>query len=772
MKFPQSPPAWQPLLDRVIQQGKADVFMEFSHQENLKEERYLHWDDFRHRVSDRDGLTKEEQWAAIRMGRAMRSQPIPLADARGRAFTFFLTPKAFGRLREIDLHCGIGPSDSAMVREETSRHQFDSLMEEALTSSQLEGAVVTRSEAREMIRSQRPPATGHERMVMNNYRTMRLLTELKEKPLTPGVILRIHREVTAGTLKDPTHEGQFRNGEDDVRVEDEESGEVFHTPPAAELLGGRIGMLCDFANEQGMNGFLHPVIRSILLHFWIAYDHPFVDGNGRTARALFYWSMLRNGYWLAEYFSISHEILKAPKQYYRAFLHTETDGNDLNYFLLHQLDAIGSSIDSLRESIRGKQEEAETLRRNLGAGSDFNHRQIALLKHALKHPFASYTVVGHQNSHGTSNQTAKNDLTALEMKGLLQRGKVGQGFRLQPGHGSGGKTGFVIPAHTLAGCSFHQFAVQADFGDGAGFVIDAFEEKFRRGLADGFGGLPDHGHGRIDEAGPGRVVEGGETDVFGDADATLRQGFIGPGGDQRAAAKHGVHGGLEFEDFIDQTLAFLLERGDLEHPGDFFRLAAEGFAETADALGRGVTFRAENPGDVLETAIDERAGEFVGGFKVVDDHRVEAGIGELAVEEHHRRCVFPEFLQVLHAGAGGGKQDAGDFFLAHEFEETRFFLRVFVGVADEHAVAGFHRHGFDGAADFAEKRVSDVGKQQPDHVGFLRPQVACDAVGPVAERFGGGFHLRPGVVADVALARQNARNGGDGNAGFFRDVFD
>jgi len=441
MKFPQSPPVWQPLMDRVIQQGKGDAFMEFSHQEGLKAERYLHWDDFRHRAADKDGLTKEEQWAAIRMGRAMRSQPIPLQDTNGRPFTFFLTPKAFGLLRDIDLHCGVGPSGSAMVREETSRHQFDSLMEEALTSSQLEGAVVTRSEAREMIRSQRQPSTDHERMVMNNYRTMRLLAELKEQPLTPELILRIHREVTAGTLKDAAYEGKLRAADDDVRVEDDESGEVFHMPPDASAVPERIGRLCEFANDAGMTGFLHPVIRSIVLHFWIAYDHPFVDGNGRTARALFYWSMLRNDYWLAEYFSISHEILRAPKQYYRAFLHTETDGNDLNYFLLHQLEVICASIASLKESIRIKQEEAESLRRNLGAGGEFNHRQIALLKHALKHHFAAYTVVGHQTSHGTSNQTAKNDIVALEARGFLQRAKVGKAFVYSPVPDLAGKLG-------------------------------------------------------------------------------------------------------------------------------------------------------------------------------------------------------------------------------------------------------------------------------------------------------------------------------------------
>lgn len=431
MRFPQTPPAWQPLMDSVIQRGLADSFFEIGRKEEQRTDRYLHWDDFRHRMSQSGGLSVAEQWAAVRMGRALRALPIPLNDTQGRPFVFSITERAFSLLHEIEVQSGSGPTGS-IVREEAERHHFDSLMEEALTSSQLEGAVVTRSEAREMIRHQRPPASEHERMVMNNFRTMRLLTRLKDEPLTPELVLRIHREVTAGTLGSPSQEGKFRSAADDVRVEDDESGEVFHRPPPADALEGRMAMLCKFANDVEVKGFLHPVVRAVLLHFWIAYDHPFVDGNGRTARALFYWSMLRNGYWLAEYVSISQQILKSPKQYYRAFLHTETDGNDLNYFILHQLEVVRSSIAALRESLRIKREEAEALRRSLGVGGDFNHRQIALLKHALKHPFSAYTVVGQQNSHGTSNQTAKNDLTALESKGLLLRGKVGKAFVYSP----------------------------------------------------------------------------------------------------------------------------------------------------------------------------------------------------------------------------------------------------------------------------------------------------------------------------------------------------
>jgi len=138
--------------------------------------------------------------------------------------------------------------------------------------------------------------------------------------------------MTRGTLPDELCGQLQKPGDERVHVASNVTGEILHEPPAAKELPARLERLCDFANKQiEGESFLHPVIRAILVHLWLAYDHPFVDGNGRTARALFYWAMLREGYWLFEFISISMLLKKASAQYGRSFLYTKTDDYDATY---------------------------------------------------------------------------------------------------------------------------------------------------------------------------------------------------------------------------------------------------------------------------------------------------------------------------------------------------------------------------------------------------------------------------------------------------------
>ena len=195
---------------------------------------------------------------------------------------------------------------------------------------------------------------------------------------------------------------------------------------------GRMQRMCDFANGKTPDQFVHPVLRAIILHFWLAYDHPFYDGNGRTARALFYWSMLKNKYWLFEFVSISTIIVKAPTKYAMSFLYTETDENDLNHFLIAQAGIIQRAIAELHAYIERKTEEAASFAQQIKALHYLNHRQRSLIMDALTHPGKEYTIAGHQISHGVAYATARSDMLDLNKMGLLAKFKRGKAMNFAP----------------------------------------------------------------------------------------------------------------------------------------------------------------------------------------------------------------------------------------------------------------------------------------------------------------------------------------------------
>ena len=171
------------------------------------------------------------------------------------------------------------------------------------------------------------------------------------------------------------------------------------------------------------------MVRATAIHFMMGYDHYFEDGNGRTARALFYWSMLKQGYWLSEFLTISRILKQAPTKYTKSFIFTEQHKGNLTYFLIYHLKVIQRALDELDKYLARKSEELQSTRKLLSpAASKFNYRQISLLEFAIRHPDEYYTVKSHAKSHGVSEQAARNDLYELEDRKLLERDKIGREF--------------------------------------------------------------------------------------------------------------------------------------------------------------------------------------------------------------------------------------------------------------------------------------------------------------------------------------------------------
>ncbi len=391
--------------------------------------RYLHWDELRFRTPP-ESLTGEDWWLGLKMRRQSGCRRIPLQDIRGQGFQFTVPDLVTDLLHQIDRGSGtfVEIPEQVTNAEQRDRYVVRSLMEEAITSSQLEGAATTREVAKKMLAEGRKPRDRSERMIVNNYVTMRRIIELKESPLTPDMVLQVHREISHDALDINDGAGRFRRADENINISDPIDGTVFHTPPPATELPMRLQAMCDFANGKTPGSFIHPVIRGIILHFWLAYDHPFVDGNGRTSRALFYWQMLHSGYWLFEFISISQFLRKAPVQYGTAFLHTETDENDLTYFIIHQADIIRRSLIELHAYVGRKSSETRACLDALQKHPELNHRQQAVISHASRHPGFVYNIAGHQARQAVTYATARADLLGLAKVKLLEQRKAGRMF--------------------------------------------------------------------------------------------------------------------------------------------------------------------------------------------------------------------------------------------------------------------------------------------------------------------------------------------------------
>lgn len=437
MRMPPTPPALTELLldqsrlaerSRVFTAGLGPV------RPTTNDGKYRHWHTLR-RLRPPDGLTPEEHWLATKVARRSLLRDLRLRSGTRRPFRFGLPDPALKMLHEIDSEArgNISVSEVVTNPETSRRYVISSLIEEAITSSQLEGASTTRVVAKEMLRTGRPPRDVSEQMILNNFRAVRFVGENRSRELTPDFVLEVHRIVTEDTLDDPSQAGRLQRPDETRAWVEDMSGEVLHTPPAAAELPARLQALCDFANGRTDTAdFMHPVVRAILVHLWLAYDHPFVDGNGRTARALFYWSLLNQGYWLAEYLSISRILRGAPAKYGKAFLYVETDDFDATYFVLHQLRVICRSIEELKVYLAEKMNEVRRVEQQIRSTAEFNQRQLALIGHALRHHGADYTINSHAMSHGVTHESARLDLVSLVQRGLLTRRRVGRSFHFAP----------------------------------------------------------------------------------------------------------------------------------------------------------------------------------------------------------------------------------------------------------------------------------------------------------------------------------------------------
>jgi Fic family protein len=401
------------------------LMLKFQSEEDFKkiQDDYLYWDKVKYRAKD---CTPVELWQTVKLFRMIKSKFLNFGH---HVFRYPLTDYIQRTLHQFDMHIGGNLSSNIGIAEsDKTKFIINSIMEEAISSSQIEGAITTRKQAKEMIQQAKKPRNKSEQMILNNFITMKHIVQHKNEDISPEQILAIHKLISNNTLDNSADEGQFRDN-DEVFVINHINSEIVHTPPSKDEIGVLIKNLCDFFNFDTQD-FIHPIIKGCIIHFMIGWIHPFVDGNGRTARALFYWYMLRKGYWLTEYLSISRIIKDTKTQYEKAYLYSEVDNNDLGYFITYHIKTMEKAYEALKEYINRKQREVFQAVKFMKIPG-VNGRMAQVLKILYEDSDRILNTKEIESRFNISNFTARTDLKALVHLGfvdIIQVNKKKQNF--------------------------------------------------------------------------------------------------------------------------------------------------------------------------------------------------------------------------------------------------------------------------------------------------------------------------------------------------------
>lgn len=395
--------------------------------------RYLHYDQIRRRIPS--GMNLDAAWSLVKDARLRNPSSLLFMGDSNDLGHYNLTPTIHRTMSEVDRHttnASLEYMSSKIGEERHFQYLINDLIEdEAISSSQLEGAATTTLVAKDMLKRNRKPRTQDERMIIGNFKMMKFAWDNRDRPLSIDLILEMHEVGTEGIDDAEYTPGAFRTT-DDIAVVDAD-GEQVHVPPLASGIKRRLERISVWANmlhdgEDG-NEYIHPLIKAIALHFSIGFEHPFRDGNGRVARSLFYWFMFKNGYGAFRYIAISKLLKAAPVKYGKSYLYTETDSMDMTYFIEHQCSTILRAIDGFKKAYRKSLNDIETFNAWLwesGLISKLSEKQKVIFQVAKSGVAKLFTISNVAENLDCSYNTAATALNGLVQMRIFRKRKNGR----------------------------------------------------------------------------------------------------------------------------------------------------------------------------------------------------------------------------------------------------------------------------------------------------------------------------------------------------------
>lgn len=324
--------------------------------------------------------------------------------------------------REIIINAPLIPAWEAKFRKEA--------MERAVHhGTHLEGNKLSLEEAQDVLDGKEIIARDRDVQEVINYRNAlkfidSIATQIgpgRKYVLTPETILEIHR-LTVDKLVSEEAAGQFRIRQ--VVVKNSQTGQVSYTPPPAAEVPYLVEDLLDWINSDEAAD-THPVVKAGIVHYELARIHPYVEGNGRTARAVATLLMFLDGYDIRKIFSLEEYFDDNPMDYYLTLqavsnqLVLDSHERDLTPWLEYFVEGVAIELNKVKERVQRISADAR-VKDKLGEQVTLNERQMLLMEYLHRHKSM-------QNKDfrkifpDFSDDTVLRELRFLKQKGLIKK---------------------------------------------------------------------------------------------------------------------------------------------------------------------------------------------------------------------------------------------------------------------------------------------------------------------------------------------------------------
>lgn len=314
--------------------------------------------------------------------------------------------------REMILNAPLLPAYEKKFREEA-------IIRTVHHGTRIEGNELNFTEAEKVLKGS--PVVGRDRDVQEviNYRNvLRYLDyvgegEVSEGKITEKVIKKIHA-LTIEKLLDEAKCGVYRKNQ--VVVKNAQTGQITFRPPPAVEVPYQVEGFVSWLNSPEVKN-IHPVLKAGVSHYELVRIHPFVDGNGRTARAVATLVLFLENYDIKKFFSLEEFYDKDASHYYQALRSAES--GDLTVWLEYFTQGLAIELSRIKEKIKKLSTDVAIKEKKLGGKQLFlSERQVKIIEYIQR---AGYL----QNKNFQDLFPKISDDTILrELKDLVKKGLV------------------------------------------------------------------------------------------------------------------------------------------------------------------------------------------------------------------------------------------------------------------------------------------------------------------------------------------------------------